>query len=260
MSSQYRIKNLAVVLFAYNEQGNLKNLLRRIHTTLKWEAPDTRVQYAVCIQGDDNTFAEASAFAKGVGDEADVHIEHSVTPLGIRGACVRAFGLVQGKPDAYLMMDCDLNHQPEQLPEFLASYAPKSVVVGSRFCPGGQIVGMPHWKHTLSILFNKFASILFNVPVADKTSGYRLIAGDNIGEIASQVEGRGFDFYIEFLLRLRAAGLATKEIPITFLVRTEGESKMRLGKTIVDYLKLSRRLRRVAAMSEQGAAQSSDIR
>lgn len=250
--ARYKIDHLAVVLFAYNEEGNLLRLLRRLHITLKFEAPGVTVQYAICVQGTDGTSKEVERFAREVGDESEVNMLHSEQPSGVRKACIKAFELVQGRPDAYLTMDCDLNHQPEELPLFLAEAAENRVVIGSRFCEGGRIIGMPRWKHVLSVAFNRLTALMFRIPIRDKTSGYRLICTQDLdlAAVASRTEGVGFDFYIEFLLCMRAERLEIVEVPICFLVRTHGVSKMRLVKTTMDYLKLMRRLKRVAAAAD----------
>lgn len=239
------VQSLAVVLFAYDEKGNLFRLLRRLDQVLNHDLRIEKVQYAICVQGVDGTLDEASRFASEVGDRASVEIRHSVQPLGVYGAASTAVCLVDGVPDAYLMMDCDLNHQPEELPRFFEALERNSVVVGSRFCRGGRIVGMPLWKKALSTLFNVAASLILKMPVHDKTSGYRLISTKRLPEIVEEVQGRGFDFYIELLLRLSLAGLKIKEVPICFQVRTEGVSKMKVGRTLLDYASLLIRLIRI---------------
>ena len=153
-------KHIAVVLFAYNEKGNLLRLLRRIHDALGKELPaNGSVQYCICVQGTDGTYEEAITFSREVESNTIVSLRHSASPLGVQGACTAAFDLVKGKPDTYLMMDCDCNHQPEELPRFFKALKDNTVVVGSRFCPGGKIVGMPTWKRILSMLFNFITSI-----------------------------------------------------------------------------------------------------
>ena len=243
-TNRLRPESLAVVLYAYNERGNLLRLLSRIRAVLARELPECRVRYAICVQGQDGTLDEVRRFEESLRGDPRSRLAsfHSAAPMGVRGACLQAFALVDGQPDAYLMMDCDCNHQPEELPRFLPHLCRGRVVIGSRFCAGGRIVGMPAWKHFLSVVFNVFSSVVLRVPVRDKTSGYRLIAGADAPRIAARVIGRGFDFYIEFLLRLHAAGYSMVEVPIEFRVRTAGVSKMRIGRTLIDYLGLLRRM------------------
>ena len=143
------------------------------------------------------------------------------------------------------MMDCDCNHQPEELSILLEKIEKDTVVVGSRFCPGGKIVGLPIWKLILSVIFNHLTSFILKISIEDKTSGYRLIACSDTPEIAKQVIGKGYDFYIEFLLRMWMRGLNVVEVPICFLVRTKGVSKMLFISTTINYIRLMTRLYKI---------------
>ncbi len=238
------IASLAIVLFAYDEKGNLLRLLRRLREVIGEHLPGTYVQVAVCIQGTDGSVDEARAFERETTGW-QVSISHSAAPLGIREACVRAFGLVEDAPDAYLMMDCDLNHRPEELPAFLEARRPNSVIVGSRYCAAGEIVGMPLWKRILSWVFNRSVSLLLLLPIADMTSGYRLISGPAVADSARAVTGEGFEFYFEFLLLLWRRGFTVVEVPISFAVRTVGVSKMGIVGTSLGYLRSLARLQRL---------------
>lgn len=243
--SAQSVESVAVVLFAYDEKGNLLRLLRRLQKTLAEIIPAAVIQYGICVQGEDGTLEEARVFESEAGDKETVAIAHSPRPLGIRPACTRAFGLVEGPVDAYLMMDCDLNHQPEELPAFFEALRSNSVVVGSRYCSGGSIVGMPLWKRNLSKWFNYGISLILFFPVRDKTSGYRLIRGSMVPQRAAVVSGEGFEFYFEFLLLLWRHGFKVVEVPIQFTARTVGTSKMAIAGTSVGYLRSLARLLRL---------------
>ena len=109
-----------------------------------------------------------------------------------------------------------------------------------------------NWKHVLSWSFNQLVSRALDLQVRDKTSGYRLIACQRAAEIPPVCAGSGFDFYIEHLLQLNRLGLTFVEVPITFLVRTHGVSKMKIGRTIFDYCLLLIRLRKHSRLSRRG--------
>jgi len=240
-----KIDRLAVVLFAYNEKGNLLRLLQRLKTTLDAHLPEASLQFGICVQGDDGTLAEAEEFRQAVDKGGSVAIVHFPEPLGIRPACLNAFALIVEPVDAYLMMDCDLNHQPEELPAFLQQLSSNTVVVGSRYCPGGTMVGMPLWKRFLSRTFNLVVSAALFFPVRDKTSGYRLIAASEVPETAAVVTGEGFEFYFEFLLLIWRRGVRVVEVPIHFTPRTVGTSKMAISGTSMGYLRSLARLARL---------------
>ena len=246
------IESLAVVLFAYNEQGNLLRLLRSLRQELDRIIPQARVHYCVCIQGSDGSAAELREFTGEISSPSQVSFCEYPNPIGVRNAAKASFAMVHETPDAYLMMDCDLNHQPEDLPKLFRVLQPNSVVIGSRFCEGGRIVGMPLWKHVLSWSFNQLVSRALDLQVRDKTSGYRLIACQRAAEIPPVCGGSGFDFYIEHLLQLNRLGLTFVEVPITFLVRTHGVSKMKIGRTIFDYCLLLIRWRKHSRLTRRG--------
>lgn len=255
-STSHQMQQLAVVLFAYNEEGNLLRLLRRLQSEIIRIHPKLELQYAICVQGNVETLKEAEQFQLEVKERASVNITHSSMPLGIRGAAVRAFEQVKGKPDAFLMMDCDLNHQPEELDRFFSSARPSSVIIGSRYTKGGRIIGMPLWKRILSELVNRALSLGLMLPALDKTSGYRLIWGKNVQELARRVQARGFDFYIEFLILKWRSGLSLIEVPISFKVRTVGKSKMKVLSTLANYCRLILRLTKVRTTKLTGVLQS----
>ena len=250
-SLKFKISALAVVLFAYNEEGNLLRLLRRLKLELNRMIPEARVQYCICIQGVDNSGDELRMFSEELGSSSFISWCKYPVPIGVSNAANASFALVHGTPDAYLMMDCDLNHQPEDLYKLLQALEPNSVVIGSRFCADGKIIGMPLWKHLLSLCFNQLASRTLQLRVRDKTSGFRMIACERASEILPQVTGSGFDFYIEHLLQLQSLGLTLIEVPITFLVRTHGTSKMKIGQTIMDYAGLLMRLAKRARVARR---------
>jgi dolichol-phosphate mannosyltransferase len=239
------IDSLAVVLFAYNERGNLLRLLKRLESTLDEHLPEARILFGICVQGNDGTLGEAEQFRRDFDSKGSVAIVHFPEPLGIRPACVNAFALIDEPVDAYLMMDCDLNHQPEELPAFMEALRANTVVVGSRYCAGGAMVGMPMWKRFLSRAFNLVVSAALFLPVRDKTSGYRLIAAPAVPETASVVTGEGFEFYFEFLLLMWRQGVRVIEVPIHFTARTVGTSKMGIAGTSVGYLRSLARLARL---------------
>ena len=96
--SAMHVQKLAVVLFAYNEAGNLFRLLRRIDHVLFRDLRIAEVQYAICVQGADGTLAEAKKFASEVENRASVQIGYFAQPLGVYGAANSAMALVDGEP------------------------------------------------------------------------------------------------------------------------------------------------------------------
>jgi dolichol-phosphate mannosyltransferase len=125
-------------------------------------------------------------------------------------------------------MDADFSHDPSHLPQFLDAIQDYDVVLGSRYL-GGRItvVNWPIGRLVLSLLPNVYASFVTGLPVADTTSGFRcyrrnVLAGIDLDRIGSE----GYAFQIEMAVRAWRRGFSIAEIPIVFIDRTLGESKM----------------------------------
>jgi dolichol-phosphate mannosyltransferase len=145
------------------------------------------------------------------------------------------------------MMDADLNHQPEELGYFFDALkgTGADIVIGSRYVKGARIYGMPAWKLFLSKRVNDFLTVFAALRVRDKTSGYRLIRRGVVEKITPLLAAKKFDFYVEFLARAHWLGYAMREVPITFINRKRGFSKMKKLDTLFSYLKLFFRIKKI---------------
>jgi dolichol-phosphate mannosyltransferase len=124
-------------------------------------------------------------------------------------------------------MDADGSHQPEQLPSLLHALETADVVIGSRWVPGGSVVNWPLHRKALSIGANIYTKVLLGMSVRDATAGYRVyrtaaLKAVSLGDVASQ----GYCFQVDLTRRAVAAGLRVVEVPITFVEREAGASKM----------------------------------
>ncbi len=124
-------------------------------------------------------------------------------------------------------MDADGSHQPEQLHRLLDALADADLVIGSRWVPGGSVVNWSWFRRALSVGGNRYARLLLGVPVRDLTAGYRLFHAATLRAIdLDGVESVGYCFQADLALRTVRAGLRVREVPIDFLERERGESKM----------------------------------
>ncbi len=237
------IKNFDIgfILFAYNEEKNLTILLEQIIDTLKFNKKIKKVFISICIQGKYESVKEVEDLKYKYSKELNFNISYIYfkQPLGIKKAFQKAYENLPKNLENYITMDCDLNHDPRDLNKLLEKFSEGfDIVIGSRYCEGGKIVGMPYWKKTLSILFNKFISIILKFPVIDKTSGFRIIKHKELNKVIQNTNSNGFPFYSEFLMILKNQDKRIIEVPIIFKKRVIGVSKMRIMKTIFDYLYL----------------------
>ena len=204
----------------YEERQNLESIAARLRSAV----PD-----ADLLVVDDNS-------PDGTGDladklsEADPHIQvlHRTNKAGLGPAYIAGFrwALERGY-DAVVEMDADGSHQPEQLPVLLAALADADGVIGSRWVPGGQLENWPRSREVLSRAANVYTRIVLGLKIKDATGGYRAYRASALRAISlDTVESAGYCFQIDLTLRMVQAGLRIVEVPITFVERERGASKM----------------------------------
>jgi dolichol-phosphate mannosyltransferase len=214
------IERVAVVMPTYEERQNLEPIAARVRTAV----PD-----ADLLVVDDNS-------PDGTGDladklsEADPHIQvlHRTDKAGLGPAYIAGFrwALERGY-DAVVEMDADGSHQPEQLPDLLAALADADGVIGSRWVPGGKLLNWPKSREVLSRAANVYTRLVLGLKIKDATGGYRAYRASALRTISlDTVESAGYCFQIDLTLRMVRAGLRIVEVPITFVERERGASKM----------------------------------
>lgn len=211
---------VAVVIPTYNEVENLAWIIGRLR--------------AAVPEADVLVFDDASPDGTGqVADElaaADdrVDVVHRAGKGGLGAAYLAAFPVVlQRGYDVVAQMDADGSHQPEQLPDLLAALAEADVVLGSRWVPGGSVVNWPLFREALSRGGNLYTRLLLGIPVRDATGGFRVYRRSALEAIdLAGVQSVGYCFQADMAWRAVQAGLRVREVPIEFVERVRGESKM----------------------------------
>lgn len=209
-----------IVMPTYNERQNLEMMAARIRES----TPEADVLVA-----DDNS-------PDGTGDLADkiaesdsrVHVMHRTEKAGLGRAYIAGFtwALDRGY-DVIVEMDADGSHRPEDLPKLLAALAGADAVIGSRYVPGGTVVNWPKSREILSRGANIYNRIMLGISVRDATGGFRAYKAATLRKIdLSDIESAGYCFQIDMTLRVLQAGLKLVEVPITFVERERGASKM----------------------------------
>ena len=205
----------------YEERQNLESISSRLRAA---------VPHADLLVVDDNS-------PDGTGDladkmsEADPHIQvlHRTDKAGLGPAYIAGFrwALERGY-DAVVEMDADGSHQPEQLPDLLAALAAGADgVIGSRWVPGGKLQNWPRSREVLSRAANVYTRVVLGLKIKDATGGYRAYRASALRAISlDTVESAGYCFQIDLPLRMIQAGLRIVEVPITFVERERGASKM----------------------------------
>jgi len=212
-----------VIIPTYNERDNLGPIVGRVRLAV----PDADV-LVVDDSSPDGTGALADQLA---GSDRQVHVLHRTSKDGLGAAYLEAFtwALSRGY-DRLVQLDADGSHLPEQLPGLLAAAESADVVMGSRWIPGGEVRNWPRYRRFLSRGGSTYSRVLLRLKERDVTGGYRVYTAHALERMKlSSVESLGYCFQIDMLLHAVRAGLRVVEVPITFVERTRGSSKMSGG-------------------------------
>jgi dolichol-phosphate mannosyltransferase len=213
---------VVVVIPTYDERENLGPIVERVHAA-------TPTAHVLVV--DDNSPDGTGELAERLAaDDERVHVLHRTDKTGLGAAYVDGFEWALGRGfDVVVEMDADGSHAPEDLPRLLEVLASgrADVVLGSRYVPGGKVVNWPWYRQWLSRGGNVYSKLALGVAINDVTGGYRayrrqVLETLALGEIASQ----GYCFQVDLARRSVEAGFAVVEVPITFVEREYGESKM----------------------------------
>ncbi|MFF0311461.1 polyprenol monophosphomannose synthase [Streptosporangium sp. NPDC004379] len=213
-----------VVVPTYNERENLPAIVGRVRAAV----PEAHVLVAD-DSSPDGTGAVADELAAG---DDHVHVLHRPGKQGLGAAYIAGFrwGVAEGF-DVLVEMDADGSHQPEELPKLLERLAGGAdLVIGSRWVPGGEVVNWPASREFLSRGANVYARMILGIPVRDATAGFRAYRAATLEKIGlDDVESQGYCFQVDLTLRTVRHGLRVAEVPIVFVERTAGVSKMSRG-------------------------------
>ncbi|WP_435404945.1 polyprenol monophosphomannose synthase [Microbacterium aurantiacum] len=212
--------NTLVVIPTYNEIDNLEPIVARVlaanaHTDV----------LIVDDSSPDGTGELADALAER---HPEVHVLHRTVKDGLGGAYLAGFawGLARGYW-ALVEMDADGSHRPEDLPRMVDQLVEHDLVLGSRWVPGGRVVNWPRRRELLSRGGNAYARTVLAIDVRDATGGYRVFRADALRRLdLADVASQGYCFQVDLVWRALQRGLRVVEVPIVFVEREHGESKM----------------------------------
>ena len=210
-----------VIVPTYNERFNIARMIPAIL------AQDPSFEILVVDDGSpDGTGAIVDAIA---ANNPRVHVIHRAEKLGLGTAYIAGFQwALERKYDLVFEMDADFSHNPETLPEFLVAIREADVVHGSRYQDGRvNVVNWPMSRLFLSYAANIYARAVTGLPIFDTTAGFKCFRRNVLESIdLNSVKSNGYAFQIEMSFRAWKRGFRLFEIPIIFVDRTEGVSKM----------------------------------
>jgi len=210
-----------VIVPTYNERFNIARLIPAVL------AQDPSLEVLVV---DDGSPDGTGQIVDGIAaNNARVHIIHRASKLGLGTAYIAGFRwALERKYDLVFEMDADFSHNPERLPEFLEAIRESDVVLGSRYQNGHvNVVNWPMSRLFLSYAANIYARFVTGLPIFDTTGGFKCFRRNVLESIdLNSVKSNGYAFQIEMSYRAWKRGFQLFEIPIIFVDRTEGVSKM----------------------------------
>jgi dolichol-phosphate mannosyltransferase len=211
---------IVVIIPTYDERENLELIVGRLRSSV----PEAHVLVA-----DDNSPDGTGAIADALASSDEhVHVLHRTGKEGLGAAYLAGFAwaLDEGY-DVVVEMDADGSHQPEQLPLLLDALRTSDLVLGSRYVKGGSVVNWPKSRELLSRGGNIYTRLMLGVPLKDATGGYRAFRATTLRTLdLTGVESKGYCFQVDLARRAVKSGLRVTEVPIEFVERELGVSKM----------------------------------
>ena len=219
-SERAPLDRVVVLIPTYNEKDNLPRIVGRVRTS---------VPSADILVLDDNSPDGTGAVADGLAaSDPQVHVLHRPGKQGLGAAYKAGFAwALERGYDAAVEMDADGSHQPEQLPALLEGARDADLVIGARWVRGGSVVNWPAHRKALSVGANIYTKLMLGLPVNDATGGYRVYRTSALRAMdLDSVSSAGYGFQVDMTVALVRAGLRAVEVPIEFVEREIGESKM----------------------------------
>ena len=211
-----------VVMPTYNEERTLASTVAELLTEV------TGVDVLIV---DDNSRDATAAIADSLASSSPrVSVLHRPTKLGLGPAYLDGFRYAFSKQYQIVVeMDADGSHQASDLKQILLATSDADLVIGSRWIEGGSVQNWPMNRVILSRFGNLYARLMLGTKISDMTSGFRAYQASFLQNlIATPVSSQGYSFQVELAYRASKTGVV-REVPITFIERTEGRSKMTLG-------------------------------
>lgn len=225
-----------IIIPTYNEIENLPKLLQKIE--------ELKLPVDILVVDDGSPDGTGDWVSSQLATRKNLHLLRRAAKQGLGGAYVAGFKFaIEKKYDFVFEMDADFSHDPAHVPLFLEAIASHDLVLGSRYINGISVVNWPMSRLLLSYFANMYARLVTGLPVQDATGGYKCFRVEALKSLdLSKIHAGGYSFQIEVTYKLWKKGFRIKEIPILFMDRTAGVSKMS-GKIIKEALLLIIRLR-----------------
>ena len=225
---------ILVIIPTYNEAENIEPIVARVRSSV----PEAHV----LVADDNSPDGTGDLVDKLVANDDHVHVLHRKGKEGLGAAYIAGFhwGLDNGY-GVLVEHDADGSHQPEQMHRLLEALRNADLVLGSRYVKGGEVQNWPKSREILSRGGNIYTRLALGVPLQDATGGYRAFRRETLERIGlEQVASAGYCFQVDLAWRALKSGFRVIEVPITFVEREYGQSKMSQSIVIEAMLRVGR--------------------
>ena len=214
------MNSILVCIPTYNEIENIESILARLFSA----NPDV---HALVID-DSSPDGTAEVVQSLQSSNENLHLLKNPTKSGLGGAYRAGFSWALARDFEYVIeMDADGSHQPEQLPSLISKISSSDVVIGSRWTKGGSVVNWPLSRKILSLGGNFYVRTVLGIKVKDATAGYRIYSKKALQELnLVESQSQGYIFQVDGTYRAIKHNLKVTEVPIEFVERSLGQSKM----------------------------------
>lgn len=215
------MKKAIIIIPTYNEAGNIVNITKEL---LAINYAGVSIDILVV---DDNSTDGTASLVKAT-NEPRIHLIERPGKMGLGTAYIRGFKYaIENNYDYVFEMDADFSHDPEAIPSFLDKLNEYDLVVGSRYIDGIAVVNWPLSRLMISIGASYYTRMITFLPVKDVTAGFMAYNVDSLKKIdLNKIHSNGYSFQIEMKFRMWKKGFKLTEIPIVFIDRRAGVSKM----------------------------------
>ncbi len=219
------MSKILIILPTYNEAENLKHIISQLR--------DLNLEIQILVV-DDNSPDGTGQIADSLTSQ-DLFVLHRAKKDGLGPAYLEGFtwALDRGY-DFIVEMDADGSHLPAELESLLKAANATDLVIGTRWMPGGKVANWPWYRMAISRFGTSYAAMVLRLPYKDLTSGYRVLSKQLVRKVLeANIQTHGYGFQVELVLLAHESQMVIAQVPITFLERSKGKSKM-TGRIVVE--------------------------
>jgi dolichol-phosphate mannosyltransferase len=213
---------IAVILPTYCEAENIEHLIQEIQ--------QLKINPLIVVIDDSSPDKTPETVKRLQEKYGNILLLLRPTKLGLGTAITEGFRLIlslPNPPEYIITMDADYSHNPQDIPKLIHNAQKgNDLVIGSRYCPGGKILGWHLARLLISRCANLIASTIVRVPLHDCTSGFRCYTTRYVKTVLDDLHSQTYEIQIETVKQAQAEGFQVKEVPITFINRKQGKSKL----------------------------------